>query len=241
MSIGFRDQKEARRRRWRMIRLLFTMVVLVGLGVFAYRTGTMLAQRDATRLKGVVDRLTLEVTTLSDANADLQQQLAAARQAEAQWRERYETDVPTGKLRELQTLMEEQVKKGAKPARIEFLLQGAANERDCDDVPVSKRFYVHTPFYAGPVPATAFADNAVTVDVQGEAAVNAEGNAEGWFDPAKPVRAKFVELGGKAKEISGQLPLHYSLVRGKREYRFSVVSAERTGFVYITADSCAFP
>lgn len=241
MSLGFQDQKAERRRRWRLFKLLFLMAVMVGLGITAYRTGTELAQREATHLRGEVERLSNDNTALRDEKAELQQQMAAARLAETQWKERYEAEVPTGKSRELLTLVDEQIAKGADPARIEFLLQGAANERDCDSEPVSKRFYVHTPFYAGPVRAAAFAGNAITVDVQGEAAVNAEGNAEGWFDPAKPVTANFIQLGGRAKEVSGLLPLHHAVVRGNREYRFNIVSAERTGFVYVTADSCAFP
>jgi hypothetical protein len=241
MSLGFQDQKAERRRRWRLFKLLFVTAVLVGLGLAAYRTGTELAQQEAMRLRIEVDQLTTGIAALRDEKAELQQQVAAARLAETQWKGRYEAEVPTGKSRELLTLVDAQIAKGADPARIEFLLQGAANERNCDSEPVSKRFYVHTPFYAGPIRAATFAHNAVTGDVRGEAAVNAEGNAEGWFDPAKPVRVNFVQLGGGAKEVSGQLPLHHSVVRGDREYRFSIVTAERTGFVYVTADSCAFP
>lgn len=241
MSLGFRDQKEASRRRWRLFRLLFFMAVLVGLGVAAYRTGTVLAEREVSRLRVEVDRLATGIAALRDEKVQLQQQAEAARLAETQWRERYDAEVPTGKSRELFDLVQEQMNKGADPARIEFLIAAAANERTCDGQPRTKRFYVRTPIYEGANDAVSMADNTVIVFALGESATDVDGNPEGWFDAAKPVLVRFVEPGGGATEVSGLLPLHHSVVRGDREYRFSIVAAERRGFVFVTADSCAFP
>ena len=241
MSLGFRDQKEASRRRWRLIRLLFFTAVLVGLGVVAYRTGTVLAEREVSRLRVEVDRLSTDIGALRDEKVQLLQQAESARLAETQWRERYDAEVPTGKSRELFALVEEQIAKGADPARIEFLIGAAANERSCDGQPRTKRFYVRTPIYEGANDAVTMADGTITVTGQGESATNADGNAEAWFDAAKPVLVRFVQPGGGGTEVSGLLPLHHSVVRGDREYRFSIAAAERRGFVFVTADSCAFP
>lgn len=241
MSIGFRDQKEARRRKWRVIRWLVTLAVFVAIGAYSYRGGVELARLDASRLQSEVERLTGEVAALTETRTSLEQELEATRQSEAEWRKRYETEVPTGKLRELLDLMAAQVAKGAKPARIEQMLQVAAEERNCDPVPVTKRFYVHTPFYAGPIPAAGFADNALTVAVRGTPAISPEGNPEGWFDPGKPVQATIAEVGGRSKELEGPLPLNHTLVRGDREYRIGIVPSERTGFVNIVVEGCAFP
>lgn len=241
MSLGFRDQKEASRRRWRLFRLLFITAVLVGLGVVAYRTGTVLAEREVSGLRVEVDRLTTGIAALGGEKVELQQQVEAARLAETQWRERYDAEVPTGKSRELFALVEDQIAKGADPARIEFLVKTAANERSCDDQPRTKRFYVRTPIYEGANDAVTMADNAVIVFAQGESVIDVEGNPEAWFDAAKPVQVRFVQPGGGGTEVSGLLPLYHSVVRGDREYRFSITAAERRGFVFVTADSCAFP
>jgi len=241
MSMGFRDQKEARRRRWRLIRLLFSTALLVGLGVAAYRTGTVLAKREVTVLQAEVGRLSADLAAIRDENARLQQQTDAAMLAESQWKERYETEVPTGKARELFALVKEQIAKGADPARVEFLIAAAARERSCDTDAVTKRFLVRTPISVGASDAVTMAGGAIIVTAQGESATDAEGNPEAWFDTAKPLTARFAEPGGAATEASGLLPLHHSVVRGDREYRFSIVAAERQGFAYVTGDSCAFP
>jgi len=241
MSLGFRDQKEAKRRRWRFIRLLFSTAVLVGLGVVAYQTGTLLANREVSVLRLEVERQSTDIAALSDENAILLQQAEAARQAEAEWRDRYEADVPTGKSLELLALIKEQMNKGADPGRIEFLVGAAAKKRSCDGESRTKRFLVRTPIYEGANDAVAFADNTVIVTAQGESATDANGNREAWFDVAKPVKLRFAEPGGGGTEAAGLLPLHHSVVRGDKEYRFSAVAAERQGFLSVTAERCDFP
>jgi hypothetical protein len=241
MSLGFRDQKEASRRKWRLFRLLFTTAVLLALGVFAYQTGIVLAKREVISLRLVVDRQAAEIVALGDENAELRRQTEAAGLAEADWRKRYETEVPTGKSRELFALVQDQLGKGADPGRIEFLVGTAANKQSCDAVPVTKRFLVRTPLYDGANDASTFADRSIVVVALGESATDAEGNPEAWFDPAKPVVLRFIEPGGGGTEATGLLPLHHSVVRGDSEYRFAITAAERRGFVSVTAERCAFP
>ncbi|MEN8196228.1 MAG: transposase, partial [Pseudomonadota bacterium] len=72
-----------------MIRLLFSMAVLVGLGIFAYKTGTVLAKREVVRLAGEVESQAATIAALRDENAKLAQQAKTAGQTEAEWRERY--------------------------------------------------------------------------------------------------------------------------------------------------------
>jgi hypothetical protein len=241
MSLGFRDQKEASRRRWRLFRLLFSTAVLLALGVFAYQTGMVLANREVISLRLEVDRQAAEIVALGDRNAELRQQAEAAGLAEADWRKRYETEVPTGESRALFALIQEQMNKGADPGRIEFLIGTAANARSCDSEPVTKRFLVRTPLYDGANDVSTFADRTIVVVAVGESAIDAEGNPEAWFDPAKPVVVRFIEPGGGGTEAVGQLPLYHSVVRGDSEYRFAITAAERRGFVSATAERCAFP
>lgn len=241
MSLGFRDQREAKRRRWRLITRLFALAVLAALGIFAYRSGMFLAERETVRLRGEAERLTAEVAALADAKARAEEQAAAARQAEAQWRERYEAEVPTGKERELLDAIRDQTAMGAELARIEFLIAMAAKERACDPDTVTKRFLPRTPISVGASDAVTFADGAIVVTGQGESATDENGNPEAWFDVGKPATVRFVQAGGEASEATGLLPLHHSVVRGDSEYLFNIVAGERQGFVTVTAARCAFP
>lgn len=241
MSLGFRDQKEARRRRWRVIRFVITLTVLIGLGVFAYRTGSFLAQRETVRLQADVARLDAEVTRLSSEKAQAEERMAAAQKAEAEWRDRYETEVPTGDERKLLDSIREQTGKGADPARIAFLISTAAQERDCEADAVTKRFLPRTAISVGASDAVTFAEGAIVVTGEGEPATNADGQPEAWFDAGKPVTLRFIQAGGAASEVAGMLPLHHSVVRGDREYLFNIVAGERQGFVTVSAVRCAFP
>jgi hypothetical protein len=224
-----------------MIRFVITLAVLVALGVSAYRTGTFLAERETVRLQAEVELLTAEVAALTDGKAQAEQQMEAARQAEAEWRGRYETEVPTGKERELLDSIREQTAAGADPARIAFLITTAAKERSCDDQAVTKRFLPRTPISVGASDAVTFAEGAIVVTGEGEPASNAEGQPEAWFDASKPVTLRFIKAGGGASEAAGLLPLQHSVVRGDSEYIFNIVAGERQGFVSATAVRCAFP
>ena len=241
MSIGFRDQKEARRRRWRLFRMLFSLAALVSLGVVAYQSGTVLAEREVSRLRLEVDKLSKSGEALRDKNAELTKQAETAALAETEWRKRYETEVPTGGNLELLTLIKQQVEKGADPARIKFLVGVAANERACDGAPVTKRFLARTPLYEGANDVATFADKTIIVAAQGESATDTNGNPEAWFDRAKPILLHFIEPGGIGTQATGMLPLSHSVVRGDKEFRFSIIAAERQGFVSVTAERCAFP
>jgi len=241
MSLGFRDQKESRRRRWRLIRLLFSTAFLVGLGVVAYQTGTLLANREVSSLRVEVEQQAADIAGLRDENANLQKQAVAAGQAQAEWQNRYEAEVPTGSALELLAMIKAQIKEGADPERIKFLVGVAAKVGSCDGEPRTKRFLVRTPIYEGANDAVAFADNTVIVTAQGASATDADGNREAWFDIAKPVLLRFAEPGGSGTEATGLLPLHHSVVRGDKEYRFSAVAAERRGFLSVTVERCAFP
>lgn len=241
MSLGLRDQKEARRRRWRFFRFVLYVAFLLFLAFAAYRSGSLLAERETFRLQNEVEQLTATVESLRSENSQLRQEAEAAALAASQWQDRYEAEVPTGKERELLALIREQVEQGADPARIEFLIGTAARDQACEGQAATKRFLMRTPLYEGASDAVTFADGAIVVTGQGASATDAEGNPEAWFDAAKPVTIRFVQPGGEASEATGVLPLHHSLVRGDSEYRFSIVAAERRGFVTATAERCAFP
>ena len=241
MSYGFSDQKAARRRRWRNIRWTFATVIFLSLAVTSYWSGEKIARLEVSGLQEKVDELTKGVAELRDKNAALEERAAAADRNETEWREKYAADVPTGKSSELLALIESQIEKGADPDRVAFLVDTAARERSCDAVTQTKRFLVRTPLFAGANDAVTFAKNTITVTGMGASANSAAGIPEQWFDPAKPVTLRFVEPGGVSSQAFGALPLHHSVVRGKSEYRFSIIDSGKQGFINITAERCAFP
>ncbi|UCH73070.1 MAG: hypothetical protein JSU82_11960 [Rhodospirillales bacterium] len=241
MSFGFAEQKAARRRRWRIVRWLLTTAFLLVLGVSSYWTGAKLAKSEVTRLERKVADLEKDAAALRERNAALESEAAIARESESKWQARYKAEVPTGKSRELLTLIEDEIAKGADPQRVAFLVTTAADERSCDSALQTKRFLLRTPLYSGANDAVSFANNAIIVTGEGALSSDPDGKPQAWFDPAKPVTLSFRQPGGDRSEASGLLPLHHSVVRGDTEYRFTVTASESQGFITVTAERCAFP
>lgn len=225
--------------------MLKWFVILMGIlaaGTFSYWQGSILARYEVVNLRTSVKRLTDQLTQERDKSAKLQTEVKEARTAEAEWRQRYESDVPTGKTKELVALMQSELAKKVPPGRIAFMIKAAGIKNACEGAPVSKRFIVRTPLFTGANDAVNFADRTVTVSAQGEAAVDSLGNPEEWFDPAKPVTVWFVELGGKrTTKAEGTLPLFHSIVVNNVEHRFTITKGERRGFLSVTGDQCPLP
>jgi len=224
-----------------MIRWLFATAIFLALATTSYWTGSKLAKRQVTRLQEKVAALSAQVADLGDRNARLEAQAVEAGENEAQWRKRYEAEVPTGRSKELLALIESQIAQGAEPDRIAFLVGTAANEQSCDGELQTKRFLVRTPLYTGANVSVSFADKAIVVTGEGALGSDAEGKPEAWFDPAQPVTLTFVEPGGASTQATGVLPLTHSVVHGDSEYRFTILASDSRGFITVTAERCAFP
>lgn len=242
MTLGLRDSRNRRRRRFWLgvIKWLVVLAAILAAGIYAYRTGSKLAELDVTELRQEVDQLTVTVNTLTSENDSLERELAAAKRQSADWQSRYEREVPTGEIKQLTDMVGEKVRDGVAIDRLAFLIDAADAIGACDNQPVTKRFIVPTPLYDGANSWIGFAESTVTVTALGQSAVNENGQPEGWFDPGQPVTLKFSQLGGEASEITGKLPLHHSVLVGDSEYRFTAVEGDR-GFINVTADRCKFP
>ena len=240
---SYRDRQRGRRRRRFWMGTLVVMLIaaaLAGAGYQAYQTGTDLARRDVTRLEARLAEVTEANTTLKNENDELAGALAEAKQREDKLSQRYERDVPTGPIKALLELAREKIDAGVDAERLRFVVSAAENRDECGDEPTSKRFLVKTPIFVGANDSVTFANQALTVTAAGESATDALDNPEAWYDPAKPVTVSFVQLGGKASEASGLLPLHHSVVVADREYRFSLTAGAR-GFVNVTGSHCPYP
>lgn len=246
MSSGLRESRSfhRRQRRKRQIKWLVLLACQIGLGAFAYHTGSVLARREVVDLRNRLDRSTTDVAELQRQNAALQHTADSARRAAADLQTRYARDVPTGTRKALLDLIEKQLAAGVKPARLRFLINAAGSGQKCSGPPDTKRFLVKTPVPPAPPPSLAsiaFADGSIIVTATGTAAISPEGNARAAFDPAKPVIAWFTRPGGKRTQVTGILPLYHSVVVGGTEYRFAMRPDDRRGFMRVTAERCTFP
>ncbi|MEQ9608704.1 MAG: hypothetical protein RLN99_13665 [Kiloniellaceae bacterium] len=243
MSLGLHENRQRRRRRfwWGITKWTAALVLVLAAGVYSYRFGTQLAEHKVAVAEERIAELEMEVSGLQQQSAGLATDLAKARETITAWQARYEREVPTGFVREMMALVQQKLQAGADEERLAFLVSAADKPRSCDGQPETKRFIVTTELQTGGAnDAVSFGERAVTVTAVGEAARNANGNLEAWFDPQKPISMTFTQLGGKTVTAEGALPLHHSVVAGDDEYRFTVLPGAR-GFLTVTADRCDYP
>ncbi len=237
-SWGFRESRQQRRRQIQS-RLLIVVFIL-GLGVasalFAYQVGTLQAQKPIETLQQEVETLQAEVDGLKQEN----ESLTAAREEATVEAARLTEALPQGEAQSLLTLVQERLGEGVASERLAFVLGAIRVNPVCDEQEVTKRFLVRTPLYTGENDAVSFGDESVTVSARGENALNAEGKAEAWFDPAKAVSLTFSDKGGETREASGTLPIRQTVVVAGHEYSFTASSGPQ-GFIKVTGKRCLFP
>lgn len=241
MGLGHYDpDRRYRRRVWGTIsRVFFSITVLLVAAGFAYQIGV-------ERTKGQISTLQGEVTALTNEKAGMEQERiqlqAAAQTAQIQYRElvaRFEREVPTGVYREMADKVAQRLQGGLDAQRLAFYIDQASAPRDCK-AGESKRFILPTQTAVGSNGSVAFANNTIAVTGRGESAVGDNNKPQAWFDTAKPITVNFRAIDGKQTTAAGVLPLFHSMVVGDREFRFSLVEAERS-FVRVTSEVCAFP
>jgi hypothetical protein len=243
MTLGLYEERARRRQRfrWNTVKWIIGLGLIGGAGAFAYQSGSALAQRELDALGQRLKEYETAVDSLQQENAQLRYSLEQAQARMGEQQARYERDVPQGQIAELLRLAQDKLQDGVTLDRLAFLIGAASNQRDCDKTPDTKRFIVKTPLYKGANDWVGFADSTITVTAVGQSAVNEDGKAEAWFDPAQEITFSFTHIGGKTTRKTGILPLQHAFVVGDREHRFQMVAGEQRGFVEVAADSCAFP
>jgi hypothetical protein len=244
MSLGLSESRNRRRRQGRMIlallRWLFIAVVALAAGYYAYDFGTELAREEVRVIEGQLAQANTESAQLRTDITGLETALREERGLVAQWRDRYQAEVPSAEQAELLRAIQERLAQGVSRERLAQVIALAQDRESCEPFADTRRFIVQNPVYSGANDSVSYAENAIIVTATGESEVNAAGQPEAWFAPAKPVTVFFTRPGGETTSTVGVLPLHHAVVVGDREYRFSVVAGSRS-FAEVTGQSCVYP
>jgi len=241
MSYGLYDYDRRRRRRFwtRLLKLVLALGVLGTLSAFSYMVGVEQLKTREQMLVQEIEALTAAKEQAERRAAQLQQVAQTAEIRADEIEVRYQRDVPTGPLAELQTALAQKLAEGVTPERLAFVIGKVGTDRTCT-APETKRFVLPTPLYRGANTSVTFADGAVVITGQGTSARDPNGNPEAWFDPEQPVKIQFTRADGQMEEREGKLPLQHSVVAGDAEYRFTISRGARS-FIDISGDRCPFP
>lgn len=233
---GGRYRRRAKERRNKIIWIIVFLVSLAGV---SYWWGGENVRMSEVAYKQKSIQLEEERAGLEKVITDLRTEVQSTQVRYQQLEAKYQQEVPQGAFKNLTDLVRKQLNAGIKPERLAFVIESARPPKNCTE-PSLKRFVVKTPVYNGPHGTVSFGNGVVTVTGEGEAATNASGLPEAWYDPGKPVKIVFIEIGGKRTVKEGLLPIQHSLVVGSKEYRFTVAAGERS-FISVTSDSCDYP
>jgi hypothetical protein len=242
MTLGLYDSERRYRKRMRtgVIRFFVFVVLLAGVGGFAYDIGIeQVKGRDAS-LRDEVTQLTRQKGELELLVSQLQEMSRTAEARSTELEQRLEREVPRGDQAKLSQLVAERLTAGVAPDRLAFVISAAQNKRVCQQ-PETKRLQPSTQVYKSPNRSVSFNSGTITVVGEGgQAAKDPVGNAQGWYDPTQPVTLRITPQGGKEITVSGVLPLHQSVVADGTEFRFTAVTGSRS-FIDVTADHCNYP
>ncbi|MEM7021449.1 MAG: hypothetical protein AAF637_02550 [Pseudomonadota bacterium] len=238
-SLGTHRRRGRLRGYWAAARFLLGLAAVALVGGYGYQVGVSANQ-------AWTDRVEADLQQTQDINLDLRDELAQAvlsassAQTElATLQRRYDEEVPQGEFAGLVGQLQRQLRAGAEPERLAFLIDAAAHQASCEEAPVTKRFVPRTPLTSGAVSAVRFGGR-ITVTATGRSALDAEGQREAWFDPAAPVKVAFRTLDGRELTVQGVLPLRHTMLVDGQEYRFSAIAGPAS-FVEITGQACPFP
>jgi hypothetical protein len=238
-SLGTHRRRRRRQGHRVVFRFLLGLAAVAMVGGYGYQVGVSAGQAWSEKLEADLQRLQADSLALHDELAQAARGATSARTALEELRLRYAVEVPQGELAELLERVERQLRAGVEPARLAFLIDAAGQDAGCVEAPVTKRFRPRTPISTDPQSAVRFGDR-ITVTATAESALDAAGQREAWYDPAKPVQFVFRTLDGRELHVEGVLPLAHRMLVDGQEYRFSAIAGP-TSFVEVSAQACPFP
>jgi hypothetical protein len=238
-SLGTHRRRGRRRGYWAALRFLLGLAAVAAVGGYGYQVGVSASQAWTEKLEADLQRFQEDNLGLRDELAQTALSASNAQTALADLQRRYAAEVPDGEIAALLEQVEGQLRAGVDGARLAFLIDAAGQDSGCVEAPVTKRFQPRTPITTGAVSAVRFGDR-ITVTATAESAVDAGGQPEAWYDPARPVQVVFRTLDGREVKVEGALPLAQRVLVDGLEYRFSAIAGPPS-FVEVTGQACAFP
>jgi hypothetical protein len=238
-SFGTRRRRGRRQGSWTAFRFLLGVAAVAIVGGYGYQVGVSASQASTDKLEADLQRFQEDNLGLRDQLAQAARDAGKAQTALEELQRRYAAEVPDGQLAALLEQIEGQLHAGVDGERLAFLIDAAGQDPACAEAPVTKRFRPRTPIWVDPVSAVRF-DDRITVTASAESALDANGQREAWYDPAKPVQIQFRTLDGRELMIEGSLPLAHRMLVDGREYRFSAMAGP-TSFLEVTGQACSFP
>ena len=241
MSLGLSDDRNRRRRRRPVfsasLRWGLVLAVGIGVGLYAHNIGSDIAQQQVGELRVQLTEETESGEKLRLEIIGLQAALRSERDKVANWRSRYEDDVPNEREMPVVAAVRKRLSEGVSTERLQTVVSIVRDDVTCEPLGVTKRFFVNNEISRGANDSVSFANGKITITGDGVAARNASNQPEAWFDHKSPVTLTTSHLGGENSKISGQLPLHQSVAIGDVEYRFTAVVGARS-FVNVTGERC---
>jgi hypothetical protein len=226
----------------RVVGWILGLAFIIAIGAWSYRTGSSLARQEEARLRAEVTSLTETMETVEERNTALNAALERAQTEKADAEARYARDVPDAETARIVELVRMRRADGVPADRIAEVVRAVTPQWRCTGDPVTRRFIIRTPLTTTPGNDVAgFANNTITVTGTGVSEVDANGRPQSWYDPNQPVTLTFNRIGGgQPQDITGRLPLFYSVVSGNQIVRFSAVPGDRA-FINVTGQTCAYP
>ncbi len=228
-----------RRNNERFAAFLFVFIILIVSFGLGFWIGGQAAHHNNRALESRLQEVTVERDTLQSTVTELRAETQTAQARYQQLQQTYKEVLPEGPLRDLVTMLKQQLDEGRDPERLSFLIRSARPPRNCTE-PETKRFVVSTPAYEGPDSQISIAEGALIITAHGISAMNASGHAEAWYDPTKAVDVEFTTPEGIKEKKTGMFPMNHSVVVENREYRLTIGEGARS-FAKVTFDSCDYP
>ena len=231
-----RYRKKVNDTRNRILKNIIIISLLCGI---SYKIGYESVKSRETAYKTQMNIVSKDRSELEQIITSLRSDLQSSKLRYKILEEKYNNEIPTGNFKILSDLLKRQLDAGISVKRLHSTITSARPPKNCTKAR-KKRFVMRTPVYKGAHGEVSFANGAIRISGDGEAAINSSGKLEAWYDPGKKVKITFETTGGEKIVKNNLLPIYHSVVIGDKEYRFTISKGERS-FINVTSDSCDYP
>lgn len=196
--------------------------VFGALGYSSYLSGSMLARQEVSRLEEAMERLRSQLQAERMDTDRLKMELAQSREAGDALKRRYDTNVPSGGLATLVTLLKDRLNGGIKETRMAQVMRDAEAVRPCEERVLRKRFAISDP-------GVSFLDGLIQVSASAPA---------GAEDLAKAATITITRVWASQPIKATGFPLHQSIAINNVELKLSVEASDLRGYGTASLSVC---